>query len=191
MPNNSGYTCTEVCLYPCLQYCKGGHCRSQVCCLLELLQWFWLWKARYAGKYGKDSGYGKNSSDIFSMVQGKAPKNKTPDGQYPSRQNPNHFFSKCEQTPTDKNPQPLILDMDVQTFLMYKCMHGGMHAYIHIYIHICTCTYNFTLNWLQTCCYVIYNMVLSHTFITYLNNTSLTYNKPLEQSCMKKSTLLC
>ena len=32
------YGHAEVLLYPCLRYCKGGDCSSQVCCLLELLR---------------------------------------------------------------------------------------------------------------------------------------------------------
>ena len=33
--NNFGHV--ELFQYPCLQYCKGGNCISQVCCLLWLL----------------------------------------------------------------------------------------------------------------------------------------------------------
>ena len=65
MPNNFGQV--EVLLYSCLQNCNGGNCSSQVCCLLELLQWFWLWKVRYTGEYSKDRGYGKNSSDTCCL----------------------------------------------------------------------------------------------------------------------------
>ena len=36
--NNFGHA--EVLLYPCLRYCKGGNCSSQVCWLPELLRLF-------------------------------------------------------------------------------------------------------------------------------------------------------
>ena len=50
----------KVLLYPCLKYCERVNCSSHVCCLPELLQWFWLRIVIYIGDYGEDCGYGNS-----------------------------------------------------------------------------------------------------------------------------------
>ena len=79
------------------------------------------------------------------------------------------YDTGARMKPQQTKPKPLILDVGVPSFSMFTWMHGGMHARIQTYN-------NFTLNLLQTCCYAIKNMLLSHTFLCIIINiTSMTY----------------
>ena len=51
LPNNFGHV--EILLYHWL-YCKGGNCSSQVCYLLELLQWLWQRKVIYTVQFSSN-----------------------------------------------------------------------------------------------------------------------------------------
>jgi len=91
--------------------------------------------------------------------------------------------SPRDKTPTDKTQplianvtkpqraksQRLILDVGVQTLLMYTCTHGGMHTAISHCIY-----YKQVALLSRMCCCLI-------TGFGIINNTSLTYNKPVEQ----------
>ena len=51
--------------------------------------------------------------------------------------------TKSQRTKSQRTKsQPLVLDVGVQTFLMYTCLHGSvpwfMYTYIHTYIHTIT-----------------------------------------------------
>ena len=77
-----------------------------------------------------------SSQACNTAVRGQNPNGQNPNGQNPNGQNPSG------QNPNGQNPnrtksqrtksQPLVLDVGVQTFLIYTCMHGScIHTYYH------------------------------------------------------------
>ena len=60
MLSNLGHV--EVLLHPCLQYCKGRNCSSQVCCLLDLLRCFCNGKLYKPGNAAKIADMAKTAT---------------------------------------------------------------------------------------------------------------------------------
>ena len=73
---------------------------------------------------------------IIYAVWGQNPSRQNPSGQNLNGQNINRLLQMWIR-PQHTKPQPLILDLGIQTLLMYTGVHGGLRTCVRVCMHAC------------------------------------------------------